>query len=265
MNTNKLVMNARRGLVLTRNFVIKQSPILLTVAAVGGVLTTIGLCVKATTEAEKLIEKKKIESNMQVDEKLTVTETIATVWKPYVPVVISGALTIGAIVGSSAINEKRKAALAGLYAISETALQEYQQKTEMIGGDKLAQKIKDEINSDKVRQADLPVREDELPPGEVPVIDRLSGRIFYSSISKIRAAAQDINDGILNGDMCATLNDFYDLLPELGANGLGVECGWNLTHLCRPYFTSTLTSAGVPILVLDWAQDGAPISTYRDI
>lgn len=265
MNTHKIVMNAKRGLVLTRNLIIKQSPIILTVAAVGGVITTVGLCVKATTEAEKLIEKKKIENNMQVDEKLSITETIATVWKPYVPVVMSAGLTIGAIVGSSAINEKRKAALAGLYAISETALQEYQQKTEQFGGEKLAQKIKDEVNRDRARGVQIPLTDEDLPSGKCPVIDIMSGRIFYSTIQDIRDAVQDINDGILNGDMCCSLNEFYDSIPGLGANGLGSDCGWNLTHLARPHFTSTLSSQGKPMLVLDWTQDGGPISTYRDI
>lgn len=257
-------MAIKKGLILGRNFIVKQSPIILTVAGVTGVITTIGLAIKATTEAEKLIEKKKIEDEMQVDEKLTITETIKVAWKPFVPVVISGGLTIAAIVGSSAINEKRKAALAGLYALSETALQEYQEKIEKVGGEKLLTQVKDEVNVSKVDQ-NLPFMPTDLEIGDCPVYDIMSGRIFRSSIEKIRKAANDINEGIYNGDMCASLNDFYDMFPDLGANELGYECGWNLTHKCVPYFTSRLSSEGRPILVLDWAQDGRPYSGYRDI
>lgn len=254
----------KRGLILTRNLIVKQSPIILTVAAVGGVVTTTLLAVKATTEAQKLIEKKKIEDGIRIDEKLTAAETVQTAWKPFVPVVISAGLTIGAIVGSSAINEKRKAALAGLYALSETALQEYQAKTEEMAGPAVLQKIKDEVNGDKVPET-FSFIQTELEGGDCPVLDLMSGRIFISSVEKIRRAANDINEGIDNGDMCASLNDFYDLLPGIEPNELGVECGWNLTHHCHPYFTSRLTSNGRPILVLDWRQDGRPISTYRDI
>lgn len=254
----------KRGLILTRNLIVKQSPIILTVAAVGGVVTTVVLAVKATTEAQRLIEKEKIEKEMQVDEKLTVVETIQTVWKPFVPVVVSAGLTIGAIVGSSAINEKRKAALASLYALSETALQEYQAKTEEMAGPAVLQKIKDEVNGEKVPET-LPFIPTELEGGDCPVIDIMSGRMFMSSVEIIRNAANEINEGILNGDMCASLNDFYDLLPGIEPNELGVECGWNLNHLCRPYFTARLSSQGRPVLVLDWTQNGRPISTYRDI
>lgn len=254
----------KKGLILTRNFIVKQSPIILTVAAVGGVVTTIGLAVKAGTEAQKLIEKKKVEENMQVDEKLTIEETVKTAWKPFVPVAISGGLTIAAIVGSSAINEKRKAALAGLYALSETALQEYQEKIEGVGGKKLLEQIKDEVNGEKVVEDRIPFEPDEVVVGKCIVKDRLSGRIFMSSMQELRAAANDINESILGGDMLASLNDFYNIIG-LDDIDLGVECGWNLERLCRPYFTSTITSDGRPILVMDWDKNGAPISTYRDI
>lgn len=264
MSTSIKVNAIKKGLILTRNFIVKQSPIILTVAGVTGVITTIGLAVKATTEAQKLIEKKKIEENYQIDEKMPVTETVKTAWKPFVPVVISGTLTIAAIIGSSAINEKRKAALAGLYALSETALREYQEKIEEMAGEDVLKKIKDEVNSEKVEDL-APSLPPSVTPGDSPVFDVMSGRTFISSVQRICQVANEINEGIFSGDMCASLNDFYDMFPDLGANELGYECGWNLTHTCKPYFTSKLTSQGVPILVLDWAQDGRPISTYRDI
>lgn len=264
MSTSIKVNAIKKGLILTRNFIVKQSPIILTVAGVTGVITTIGLAVKATTEAEKLIEKKKIEENMQIDEKLTVTETVKTAWRPFVPVVISGGLTIAAIIGSSAINEKRKAALAGLYALSETALKEYEEKAAEIGGKTMAYKIKDEINSEKAKDDICPFEPDEFIVGKCLVKDRLSGRIFMSSMEEIRRAANDINESILGGDMLASLNDFYEIIGLEGMD-LGVECGWNLEQLCRPYFTSAITSEGRPILILDWERNGRPISTYRDI
>lgn len=254
-----------KALSLTKTWVVKQSPILLTVAGVGGVITTTIMTVRATTEAERLIEQKKYEKNLSVGEKLTIQETVQTAWKPFIPVAISMGFTLAAIIGSSAINEKRKAALAGLYAISETALKEYQEKTEEIAGKNVAQKIRDGVNADKVKDEDSPFEEQVLlGEGKCLVKDLMSGRYFRSSMQEINHARDEINDCIMSGDMCASLNDYYEVLG-LDPIELGYEVGWKIGHICRPYCTSCLTRDGVPVLVLDWDPKGRPEADYRDI
>lgn len=266
--TTQLKLGAlKKGLLLTKNYIVKQSPIMLTIAGVGGIITTVVMAVKATTKADRLLEEKKAEEGLQVDESLTVEETVKTVWKEYVPTAISAALTITAIVGAAAINEKRKAALAGLYALSETALKEYQDKAEEIVGPKKAQEIKDKVNQASVRDTICPFTEEQLSGGSVPIKDLLSGRLFYSTPDRIRNAAAEINQNILGGDLCASLNEFYEIVaaPGLEPNALGGECGWNMDTLCKPYFTSSMTSDMRPILVLDWDRHGRPVHDYRDI
>lgn len=262
------INSIKKGLVLTRNYLIKQSPILLTIAAVGGVVTTTILAIRATTKAEKLIEKKKVEENVSIDEHLTIEETVKTVWKEYIPPVVSAGLTIAAIIGSSAINEKRKAALAGLYALSETALSEYQGKTKDLLGEKKEAEIRDLVNGDRAKDEVVPPNHVEmLSSGKCWVKDVMSGQKFWSSVQDICRARDEINDGIISGDMCASLNDFYEAIAADGLESveLGCEVGWKIGHLCKPYFTSTLTSGGIPILVLDWDPKGRPEADYRDI
>lgn len=265
---NKLVLSKpsvsmiQKGLVTTRNFVITKSPIILAAIGVGGVVTTGVMAYRAGIKAEQ-IQHDLIDDTFQTEARYPTTEEIVkATWKVWIPPVVSGALTIGAIIGSTAISEKRRAALAGLYAVSEAALKEYQEKTEEVVGKKKEQEIRDRVNESKAVDADPPW--EVAPSGVVWVLDRWTGREFQSTVERIRSAANELNSRILNGDLCASYNDFYE---EIGLKGceMGTECGWNLNHLCNPYFTSTLTSDMRPILVLDWDRGNTPSVNYRDI
>lgn len=254
----------QKGLVTTRNFVITKSPIILATIGVGGVVTTGVMAYRAGIKAEQIQNELKEKVYELEDRTPTTEETIKATWKVWIPPVASGLLTIGAIVGSTAISEKRRAALAGLYAISEAALKEYQDKTEEVVGAKKEQEIRDRVNQTAIPNGKGTPSQDLMEAGSVLVQDRLSGRVFMSSAQHIRAAANEVNERILGGDMCASLNEFYD---EIGLDEceLGSECGWNLETLCKPYFTSGLTSDMRPILVLDWERGHRPKVNYRDI
>ena len=256
----------KKGLILGKNALIEQSPIILTIAAVGGVAATIFMAVKATTHAEKIIAARKEELEIEPDAPLPVKEVVQSCWRVYLPTAISAGLTITAIIGACAINEKRKAALASLYALSETALKEYQEKTEEIAGKTMAGKIQDEVNKSHTPSVaeypDCPPWEDYA--GVVRVKDSMTGRLFWSSIQKMREAALEINENIQSGDFMASLNDFYEILG-LQPCEFGMETGWSINHLCKPYFTSTISLEGTPIVILDWDRNGRPSYDYREI
>lgn len=260
-----------KGLIVGKNMLIKQTPIVLTIGAVGGVVATMFMMHKATTTAIQLIEKRKAELNLAVDEKLTIEETVKTCWKVYIPPLVSAGLTIGAIIASSAINEKRKAALASLYAISEATLKQYQDKIEQVAGPDVAKTIKDVVNGESIGCDETSVMlHDPDITARVLVHDKMTGQDFWSSITDIREAANDINQMIHGGDMMASLNDFIGFLIGRGATGLsecsfGDECGWNLTTACKPYCTAALSSKGTPYVVLDWNNNCRPHYEYRDI
>ena len=72
---------------------------------------------------------------------MTVKETFKLTWKLYLPVALSTVASIPCIVMSNKVSNKRYAALATAYTISEAALQEYQEKTKEIVGEKKAKQI----------------------------------------------------------------------------------------------------------------------------
>lgn len=259
------VSTLQKGLVVCKNTLIKQSPIILAGIGIGGVVTTSILAAKATIRAKELVDEARKE---KADGELTLQESVQAGWKPYVPAVISGVLTVGAIVASTTISQKRQTALAGLYAVSEAALKEYQDKIESRYGTKEAQEIKDGLNATRVEKAGVPPWDDSvLPVGDVLCFDKFTGRYFSSSVQKIQSAENEINRMIYGGDMCASLNEFYGLIDskQLPQCSIGESVGWNLDTNCKVYFTSCLTSDMKPCLVLDYANGHEPTALYRDI
>lgn len=261
---------AQKGLVTGKNILIKQSPIILAGTAMVGVVTTGILAAKAGIVARDILVEE-TEAKRQVfgpEAELTLVEKVEAVWKPCAPAVISGGLTIGAMVASTVISKKRQAALAGLYALSESALKEYQDKIEEKYGPKEAQKILDDINSDRVNSADDPPwYGDGAPEGSQLCYDKLTGRFFWSSVERLRRAEAELNSSMFGGDTCASLNELYSLINNeyLTPCELGEEVGWNITSPCKLYFTSGLRSDMKTYLVMDFARGHEPSYRYRDI
>ena len=118
---------------------IKHSPEILTGIGIAGMVTTTVMAVRATPKALRLIDnaeiKKANETNTPYEEpNLSKTEIIKVTWKCYIPVAITGGLSIACLIGASSVNARRNAALATAYSIAETSLKEYQNKVvETIG------------------------------------------------------------------------------------------------------------------------------------
>jgi len=203
----------------------KNSPTILTGLSCAGVFTTAILAVNATPKALQLLEE---EGNIKT---LSKRDIVKTTWKCYIPAAVVGAVTVGCIIGSNTISNRRNAALSALYTLSETAFREYQNKVvEEIGKTK-ENKIRHEIVSDKIKNN---------PPntanviitgnGEVLCRDDFTGRYFKSDIEKIRQAENEI-DKRLRNEMWISLNElYYELgLPEVDAGelmGFDVDKGW---------------------------------------
>lgn len=263
----QVISTTRKLIVRGGNFIAKQSPVILAGTAIVGVCSTAYFATKAGIRANDLVKEAEDEkrSVQGTEAQLTVIEKVEVSWKVFIPTAISASLTIGAIIASSTIMQKRQAALAGLYALSETALKEYQDKIEKEYGSKDAQKIRDEINGDAVRKVPDPNNiAESFQSGDVLCFDKMSARYFMSSVQKLRAAENDINAGILAGDMCASLNEFYSMIG-LEQCEFGDDIGWNLDFLCKMYLTSCLTSEMKPCLVIDWSNGHKPNYRYRDI
>lgn len=232
-----------------KNTLSKKSPEILIGFGVAGMITTTILAVKATPKAIRLIE----EAEEEKEDDLTKTEVIKAAWKPYVPAVVTGIVSISCIIGSNSVNAKRNAALATAYNISQTAFAEYKDKVVETIGEKKEQAIKNKIAKEKMEKD--PVTKSEViitEKGNTLCYDAATGRYFKSDIDKIKKAVNELNFKMLN-EMYVSLNDFFEALG-LSGTALGNDLGWNLDGgTIEVEFSSQIADDGTPCLVIDYA------------
>lgn len=234
----------------------EKSPVILSGIAIAGVVTTSYLAVTATPKALWILDCKRDEiMGGQTAEEVefpafSLKERIQYAWRPYVPAFISGVATVSAIALAQSINNRRLAALAGLYTISEKALTEYRDKIVDTLGEPKEEKIRTEIAEDHIRKN--PPKDESLimlNDGEQLCYDDLTGRYFKSNINDIKAAQNNANALIIS-DGFLTLNEFNDFLG-LKYVGMGDEVGWSENHMIDIFFSSHLTADGRPCLSVE--------------
>lgn len=236
----------------TRIFITKHSPEILTGIGITGMITSTVLAVKATPKALKLIENKKKEINT---DNLNTIEIIKVAWKPYIPTVLVGLASATCIIGASATNYKRNAALASAYALSERTLLRYRDKVIDTIGERKEHQIKekvaqDELNNNKINNSQIII----TGQGDTLCMDSYSGRYFKSNMEFIKRIVNELNRRLVYENYIS-LNEFYG---ELGLDNVknGELVGWNLdSGLIDPTFSTCLTDDGQPCLVLDFTID----------
>ena len=245
MNKFDLMMRHMGG------WVNKHSAQLLIGAGIGSGIGSTILAVMATPKALEQIENEKREK--QTD-KLTLMETAKVCWKCYIPSGIAGTVSVICLVGSNAVSEKRSAALAAAYSLSEAARINYRDKVVEVIGEKKEKEVRDAIAKDQVEKH--PVQSSEIVvtnSGNTLCYDMLSGRYFRSSVEKLKRAENAINKKMLD-EMYVSLNDFYE---ELGLSTieLGDSIGWNTDKgLINIWFTSQLTKDNEPCFAISFQE-----------
>ncbi|MFU8786314.1 MAG: DUF6353 family protein [Candidatus Izemoplasmataceae bacterium] len=223
----------------------KYEPEILMTMGISGMLFATIWGVKATIKAQNIVDEKVQDLNKKWEEeitlgkkpnellyKLTRKDILKLTWKLYVPVVVGTAVSIPCIVAGNRVSNKRNMALAAAYTLSETALQEYQDKTKEIIGDKKYEKIQESISSDKIQKtyAEGSKNITMIGDGESLFYEPLSGRYFKTNWNRISKAANELNANAL-GDMAGeiTLGEWFDILG-LGPTDLDNELGWSLAN-----------------------------------
>lgn len=208
-------------------FMVKHEPEILTGLGITGLVFATVWGVKATVTAVKAVENKKKELKV---EKLPVKETIKTTWKFYIPVVVSTAVSIPCIIGGNCIYSKRNAALAAAYTLSETALQQYQDKVTEIVGEKKSQEIQESISKDKITETYSQNKGNVVITGDGDSLfyEPITDRYFKTSWNKILKAANELNAEATN-NLCGyiTLSDWFCKLG-LPSTDISDELGWSI-------------------------------------
>lgn len=245
------MMNTKLSNVIktTKGFLGKHSPEILTGIGITGMITSTVLAVKATPKALYLIEDKKEE--LEVD-KLTVKETIKVAWKPYIPAAVLCVASASCLIGASAVNAKRNAALATAYAISEKTLVRYRDKVIETIGEKKEKDIRDKVAQDEVTKNSGSNSQVIITSGgNTLFMDSVSGRPFRSSMDKINKIVNELNRR-MNYENYISLDDFYS---EIGLESTSTSnyMGWNLDDGHIELEISTCLAANdEPCIYLDY-------------
>lgn len=249
-------------------FAQRNSPAILSGVAIGGVIGTAILAVKATPKAQRAILEERdrwyaetadgmtLEDRDKIaNRKFTPMETVKVTWKYYIPAGLSAAATIACIAGANKIGTQRNAALVAAYTLVDTSFREYKDKVlEEIGAGK-EEKVREKVAQAKIEQAGTPPREVILATGSDQLcFEAWTGRYFRGDIEKIRRAENDINQRMLEGDMCAALNELYDQIGLEHTDSGGVV-GWNVDNRVRIAFTSHLHPDGIPCLAFSYLNE----------
>lgn len=225
----------------------KHSPEILTGIGIAGMATTTVLAVRATPKALVLIEQKKDELNV---DKLTPAEVVKTTWKCYIPSAAIGTASIFCLIGASAVNTRRNAALATAYALSESTLRDYQKKVVEEIGEKKEKRVREAITKDEV--SSNPVSKSEIiitGNGDALCYDMMCKRYFKSNIDKLHKIENELNRR-MRSENHISLNEFY---AEVGLDDVaaGHDLGWSIDKgYIELDFDSHLADDGTPCLVV---------------
>lgn len=237
-----------------------NSPVILTGLAVAGVVSTAVLAHNAGAEVTRRVAKDAVNQGFKmIDtgdeyEAPTNLEIYKENWRLYIPAAGMGVATIVCIIGAQSINSRRQAALISGFTIAETSFREYRDKTIELEGKSADQKIRDSIQQDRVMADPSSNEVVILGVGNVLCYDKYSGRYFESSREEIRQAQNDVNEAMINGDMYASLNEFY-MRIGLPITKMGEGLGFSTERLLDINFSSVLTERGEPCLAIDFRAE----------
>lgn len=225
--------------------VLDNSSTILTAVGVTGTLTTAYLTGLASFRAAKIINERESEDGYAVDPKIRLRHRFQLVWKEYIPPAATAVVTVSAIVCANRIDQRRAAALAAAYTVTEKALADYRKKVIEKVGEKKEQTFRDEIAQERTDKNPITEKTVILGEGRVLCYEEFTGRHFYSDMETLRKAQNNINSQVIN-DFYAPLSDFYAEvgLPQTSESS---EVGWNADRLLELTFSSTL-SEGKPCL-----------------
>lgn len=240
--------NVSTAVRTVKSVITANSPVLLTAAAFAGVVSTGVLSAKAGWKARGIVDAAQEEQVAP----LTTQEKVKLTWLCYTVPAVTGASTIASVLGVHVIHTKRHAALAGLYAVASTKLDDYQEKAEEMLGAKKSQQLRDQVAQKGVDR--VPFDDNEviiLDGGTELMYDDWSGRYFMGSVSKVEHAINVLNATLMeDGDVA--LNDYYELVGLAGIP-MGLYFGWSGAKIEAKFGAVNTTNGRAAVSV--WFQD----------
>lgn len=238
------------GLVKSASAILhKNQPQILLGFAVGGVVSTAYLTVKATWAAKDVIEANEAVGGTADDPVERFKERAKETWPLFVPPMVAGFGTVTCMVLSSRGQARRTAAAVAAYSFVEKGFSDYREKVaEQLGATK-AQKAMDSVRQDTVKAN--PPREIIITgKGDYLCCELYTKRYFRCDVETLRKTVNEINAQI-NISSFALLQDFYERigLPETSQSGL---MGWENRHM-DVQISSIIADDDTPCLAFDYS------------
>jgi hypothetical protein len=252
-------LNLSQGFNTARNLVVSNSPELLVGTAIVGMITTGILAAKGGYKARGIVDAERAKRRADLDydsgetireyqelmaagADLSFSEKTKLTWLCYAVPAVTGATSIASVIGVHTIHTKRHAALAGLYAVTATKLNDVQTKAEDMLGAKKAQALKNAVGQASADRHPI-VDHEVIITGEPTQLmyEEYSGRWFMGSVPLVERAVAEVNLALAENQN-VPLNDYFDHLG-LKPVPFGHEWGWSGARI-SPSFGAVTTSDG---------------------
>ena len=264
-------LNVPKLLKAAKGFIVENSPEILVGMGLVAVGSAIYMVAKVTPKALQRIEDEIREredltpdvgvSVEELPSMLPLRDKFKLTWKLYLPAAITFATGTTCIVGASAVNAKRNAALATACTVAESALIDYAAKVKELVGEEKDAEIQQAIMDERLHKARVEV---EPTDGDEPVrcYDVWAGREFYATENQIKAGVNELNSKI-NTYMSASMNELYYAWGTTSTDG-GEALGWNInTGLVRVSLLPVFNAMGKPCMGIK--LNPPPIRDYTRI
>lgn len=248
------MINLKSYAPLAKAFIRNNSQVILAASALAGVFSTAVTAGKAHVRAMDILREEFPEGGWKFTDALRMT------WTCYLPAAISIAATSAAIIGGTVLSERRYAAMAAAYTVSQDVLEKYEDRVKELtgkkGSDTRSAIAKDVIEGNLNRPENGAVI---ITGDNVLISDAYSGRVFPSTIAKIQKVLNRINSDLINGISSVSLNEVYQCLG-LEQISMGDELGWSNGTTIEAEFTPTMLADDSPALLM--AFKPAPVTDW---
>lgn len=257
-----LLDSAKHAIRLAKRSVSEHAPQILLVSGIAGTVSATVLGIRATWVFKDKIQTIEQSSKYQRDipedgkEQYVRKEVFKAALRLYLPVLLTLGGGVTCILVSRKLVNDRQVALATAYtALSET-LETYQEKIAERLGEEDYKEFEDEVHEKLSNEVDLNSYPDgAFKPeghGDTLYFDRVTGRWFYATPTKVRAAEAEIAKRCSYGES-STIDDFYELIGISDFTQLGAALGWDGYHnQISVYYGSRLTNGDVPCVVISY-------------
>lgn len=228
-----------------------NSPLIFSIAAGIGTLTTAVLVGKASFDAANMIREHEEQNAPAVNPKERLKDRTRLVWKLYIPPAISTVSTIVCIVGAKRMETKKTLAANAALAFTERAYSGYRDKIIEEFGERKDQSVRDKVVAEQVAQKPPPSQETlVIGPGSVLCCELFTMRYFACDMEKLRRSVNELNARLLKHDY-ATLDDFYYMIG-LAQTTVSGKTGWTSDKLMELIFSTTLSEDGRPCITFEY-------------